>query len=106
MTQEISLEEKIKVMQHFSTGGKVESKRKSEEEERWEDNTLPRWNWDYMHYRIKPKTTYRYFNIYNGDDKWGFVHYSVDDARCRICREGYIHTLKVGSDGSIEILVL
>ena len=78
----------------------------------WEDLGDPD-NWkschtfeDYNEYRIKPKTTYRYFNIYNGDDKWGFVHYSVDDARSRICREDYIHTLKVGSDGSIEILVL
>ena len=106
MTQEISLEEKIKVMQHFSTGGKVESKRKSEEEERWEDNTLPRWNWDYMHYRIKPKTTYRYLNIYDDDGVCGFVCDDIEQALHRMERKSYIHTLKLGSDGSIEILVL
>ena len=48
---------KIKVMQHFENGGKVESVNRLNGGT-WKQNNDPAWNWDFNQYRIKeePKT--------------------------------------------------
>lgn len=52
----INDQEKIKIMQHFIDGGKIESREKYNGGE-WNENYMPSWNWYGIEYRIKEEYT-------------------------------------------------
>lgn len=58
-----TLEEKIKVMQHFANGGKVEFK-EIDFPNNWRTTSMPAWNFALFEYRIKkePRVVYVVFN--------------------------------------------
>ena len=49
-----TIEEQIKVMQHFANGGKIEASYVTDNTF-WADSLSPVWNWDKFDYRIKEK---------------------------------------------------
>ena len=51
----MDLKDKIKVMQHFAEGGKVEHRRRTCEV--WYQVTTPSWDWKECDYRIQPPKT-------------------------------------------------
>ena len=49
----MEISEKIKVMQHYADGGKVEYSEKKGGVNHWTTVTSPSWDWAYFEYRIK-----------------------------------------------------
>lgn len=76
-----TIEEKIKVMQHFANGGEVESSDK--DKGNWTNIKEPVWNWNYFDYRIKEGkktvTMEKWLCKYRGDNHFFVVEVSNID---------------------------
>ena len=53
----MNIKDKIKVMQHYASGGEVQVR--YNKTSKWLDITDPLWDWDSNTYRIKPEPKYR-----------------------------------------------
>jgi hypothetical protein len=88
MSEEISLEEKIEVMQHYADGGTVQYKRKKpspSDQASWNNlGDCPEWDWrHYTYKKVAPKKK-RMISIAElpldtvHKDEWGFGAVAVD----------------------------
>ncbi len=76
----MNTKEKIKVMQHFEDGGKIQkTSRNKDNWNDWEFVHAPAWSWNMWTYRIKPKPVellYEFIywqrknNSFRTNDKW------------------------------------
>lgn len=60
MTEQEKALEKIKIMQAFVDGKKIEFLIKGQWE--WNNASSPSWDWDHCEYRVKPEVVYRPWN--------------------------------------------
>lgn len=59
-----TLAEKIAVMQHYSSGGKIQYRYAKVSSGRWDESEVPTWNWNAFDYRQKPQPREVWVNEY------------------------------------------
>lgn len=82
-TPNVSIEEKIDIMQAFANGLQIECKECSDPDADWRDINNPNWDWYHYTYRIKPAApTKPYDNakeIFEDQNKHGYFIKSKND---------------------------